>query len=290
MITVSSCANFNSSLYIFGTHTLAERRQRPPSKKGQDITVFISYAREDTDAAKKLYQDLKDSGLNPWLDKYKLLPGQNWENEIEDAIRKSKYFIPLFSSTSVKKIGHVQNEFRFALDVFKSHPPGMIFYIPVRLDECEIPYKELSVIHRADLFPIKNNYTWKEGVRQIIEAMKVQEQKQDETTAEDNAEYRSENGRKAKGKDMAPAGAHTPHIADNKTIQTNKDTPVQITLTGTGDIVKFFVGTTATTWYSNCCGTTSNNLIYTPNIRFMGQITLLTKLRIVMEQIAVLLQ
>jgi len=117
-----------------------------PAPKNQENTVFISYAREDFDAAKRLQKDLKDAGLNTWLDKEELLPGQNWENQIENAITKSRYFIPLFSKISVLKLGYVQNEFKFALEVFKRYPSNMIFYLPVRLDDCEIPYKELISI------------------------------------------------------------------------------------------------------------------------------------------------
>jgi hypothetical protein len=34
----------------------------------QNLRVFISYVREDTEAANRLYNDLKLSGLEPWLD------------------------------------------------------------------------------------------------------------------------------------------------------------------------------------------------------------------------------
>jgi hypothetical protein len=61
----------------------------------------IRYAREDSDAAMRLYNGLKNAGLNEWLDKYKIPPGQNWEYEIQDAIEHSRYIIPLFSSISV---------------------------------------------------------------------------------------------------------------------------------------------------------------------------------------------
>jgi hypothetical protein len=37
----------------------------PTPNKSQEKTVFISYAREDFDAAKRLYDDLKSAGLNP---------------------------------------------------------------------------------------------------------------------------------------------------------------------------------------------------------------------------------
>jgi len=152
---------------------MALEGERPAPNNSQENTVFISYASEDFQQADRLYKDLKHAGLNPWIDKHNLLPGKNWEDEIENAIGQSRYFIPLFSSTSVKKVGVVQTEFRFALDVFKRYPPGMIFYIPVRLDDCKIPYKELKSIHRADLFPISDDNIWKEVVNQILRAIAV---------------------------------------------------------------------------------------------------------------------
>jgi hypothetical protein len=81
--------------------------------------------------------------------------------------------IPLFSKTSVEKIGYVQSEFKFALEVLKRYPPDKIFYIPIRLDECEIPYRELKSIHRADLFPINDDNVWKERVNQILQTMEL---------------------------------------------------------------------------------------------------------------------
>ncbi|MGC1931965.1 MAG: toll/interleukin-1 receptor domain-containing protein, partial [Candidatus Nitrosopolaris sp.] len=100
-------------------------------------TVFLSYAREDSDAAKRLYEDLKNDGLSPWLDKESLLPGQNWEIEIRKAIKNSRYFIALLSSNSVDKRGFVQKEFKFALEVLDEVPESQIFVIPARLNECK---------------------------------------------------------------------------------------------------------------------------------------------------------
>jgi hypothetical protein len=123
--------------------------------------VFISYAREDSDLAERLYNELKKAGFKPWLDKHNIIAGLDWKEQIMNAIENSRFFLPLFSATSVKKIGYVQNEFKYALEVFKRYPPGIIFYIPVRLDDCDIPYDKLDSIHRADLFPQDK---WKEGV------------------------------------------------------------------------------------------------------------------------------
>jgi hypothetical protein len=57
-------------LLLFHTHgILALEGEGPEPNKSQGNTVFIGYAREDSDAAKRLRKDLKDAGLNPWLNR-----------------------------------------------------------------------------------------------------------------------------------------------------------------------------------------------------------------------------
>ena len=48
-------------------------------------TIFISYANEDSEIAKKLYYDLKKEGFIPWIDFEDLKPGQNWKDAIADS-------------------------------------------------------------------------------------------------------------------------------------------------------------------------------------------------------------
>ena len=57
--------------------------------------VFISYAREDWETAKRLYDDLSRAGVRPWLDSEELLPGQNWISAIDRAIRESSAILIL---------------------------------------------------------------------------------------------------------------------------------------------------------------------------------------------------
>jgi tetratricopeptide (TPR) repeat protein len=140
----------------------------PTPKQGQEKTVFISYAREDFDAAKELYKDLKNAGLTPWLDKESLLPGEEWDFEIRKAIKKSTFFLVVLSSNSVDKRGYVQKEFKFGLEVLDEVPESQIFVIPVRLNECNVPYEKLRKYHYVDLFP-----DWEEGVRRILQSTGV---------------------------------------------------------------------------------------------------------------------
>ncbi|HKI07632.1 MAG TPA: TIR domain-containing protein [Nitrososphaeraceae archaeon] len=135
----------------------------------QKTKIFISYSREDYNAAQRLYKELSKSGINPWLDKQSLLPGQNWQNEIRKAITDSNYFIPLFSSNAVKNRGFWRREeLEFASKVLAEIPKSEIYVIPVRLDECEIPLKKFREYHYVDLFP-----NWREGLKKLLQSSEI---------------------------------------------------------------------------------------------------------------------
>ncbi len=134
---------------------------------GKNVKIFISYAREDYETAKKLYNDLKTAGAEPWMDKIDILPGQWWKTEISSAIRNCQYFLLLLSSTSVSKQGFVHKEMRIALEVLESLPQSEIFLIPVRTDECRPPNEMLEELQWVDLFPF-----YEEGLEKILRAVK----------------------------------------------------------------------------------------------------------------------
>jgi hypothetical protein len=119
--------------------------------------IFISYGREDLKTAKRLYNDLKGVGLNPWIDDVDLKPGQNWRQTINRAIKESRYLLTLLSSESLSKRGYVQKELKTALAVLEEFPPDDIFVIPVRIDECKPVDEQLEGLHWVDLFPSYND-------------------------------------------------------------------------------------------------------------------------------------
>lgn len=132
--------------------------------------VFISYAREDVEHARRVHEALKNAGANPWLDEVDLLPGQDWRNAITTAISESRYFIALISSKSVGKRGFVQKEFKQALDVLDEFPESDVFLIPARVDDAEPSYAKLKKLHRVDLFP-----DWNSGIAKILLTMELRE-------------------------------------------------------------------------------------------------------------------
>lgn len=114
--------------------------------------VFISYAHEDLETARRLYRDLKNRGADPWLDQADLLPGQDWEREIRRSIKESSHVLVLISQHSVNKRGFVQKEVRQALEVLEEISPDQIFIIPCRLDDSKSTHERLTKLHWVDLF------------------------------------------------------------------------------------------------------------------------------------------
>ncbi len=52
------------------------------------LKVFLCHAHADRDPVRTLYNRLTKDGVDAWLDKEKLLPGQDWEYEIRKAVRE----------------------------------------------------------------------------------------------------------------------------------------------------------------------------------------------------------
>jgi len=78
-------------------------------------------------------------GVDPWLDEEKLLPGDDWDARIREAVRASDVVLVALSRASISREGYIQKELRQALDVADEKPEGTIFLIPIRLEECAVP-------------------------------------------------------------------------------------------------------------------------------------------------------
>lgn len=125
--------------------------------------VFVAYAVEDLRFARRLCVALTRAGCSPWLDKDKLLPGQNWPRAIERAIEISDAFVACFSPRSIAKRGQFQSELRYALDCARRLPLDDPFLIPVRLEPCAVPRRIAEQVQYVDLFP-----NWDRGVKRLL--------------------------------------------------------------------------------------------------------------------------
>ena len=131
--------------------------------------VFIAYVQEDLMFAKKLYCAFERCGFRPWLDKKRLMPGQNWPRAIETAIQTSDFFVACFSRRAISKRGSFHSELRFALFCAAKVPLDEIFLIPLRLDDCMVPNRISKQIQYLDLFP-----DWEAGMCRLVAVIKAQ--------------------------------------------------------------------------------------------------------------------
>ncbi|MCI0609601.1 MAG: SUMF1/EgtB/PvdO family nonheme iron enzyme [Anaerolineae bacterium] len=100
---------------------------------------------------RELYRYLLRRRIKPWFDEIDLVGGQDWQAEIPKALATSDAIIICLTKNSVDKEGYIQKEIKFALDKALEMPEGRIFLIPVRFEECDVPFS-LSRYQWVDLF------------------------------------------------------------------------------------------------------------------------------------------
>lgn len=99
-------------------------------------TIFISYMREDADAARRLRDAIAALGGDVWLDDRRLRPGDAWEHEILSKIRRTiRLFVAVISAnTEREEEGYVFREWMEAVERARSIPRRR-FIVPVIVDD-----------------------------------------------------------------------------------------------------------------------------------------------------------
>ncbi|MFD6222232.1 toll/interleukin-1 receptor domain-containing protein [Nocardia asteroides] len=99
-------------------------------------TIFISYMREDADAARRVCDAITNLGGDVWFDERRISPGDAWEHEVLSRIRRSvRLFVPIISAnTEHADEGYVFREWYEAADRARSIPSRR-FIVPVIIDD-----------------------------------------------------------------------------------------------------------------------------------------------------------
>jgi tetratricopeptide (TPR) repeat protein len=135
---------------VFAVPVMQTHNHMSESEPKRPLKVFLCHARSDQSGVHKLYTRLVKDGVDVWLDKEKLLPGQDWESEIRKAVREADVVVVCLSK-QFNQAGFRQKEVRLALDTAMEKPEGEIFIIPARLEECDT-LESLRKLHWVDLF------------------------------------------------------------------------------------------------------------------------------------------
>jgi hypothetical protein len=132
--------------------------------------VFISYIREASDLVDRLTADLRQRGVQPWLDRDHIPPGQRWRDVIRDAIRGGNLFLACFSSDyATRDSTYMNEELTVAIEELRQRPANRSWFIPVSLDGSHIPSRAIGAgetIH--DLQCVNLAEGWAAGVERIV--------------------------------------------------------------------------------------------------------------------------
>jgi ActR/RegA family two-component response regulator len=136
--------------------------------------VFLSYARDDSEAVKLLYDRLLATGLIPWMDTKRIDGGRPWRLAINKAIRESDFFVLCLSENSIERRGVLRDEIEIALEKWRGMLRNDIYIIQVRIEECEIPDDDrLQELQWIDMFD-ENGFQLKDkGYHQLIDAIRT---------------------------------------------------------------------------------------------------------------------
>jgi adenylate cyclase len=95
--------------------------------------IFVSYSRADDAIARQIIEGLRASNLVLWVDQDDILPGQRWDQAIEQALEQCSDVLVLLSSRSAVS-DVVLDEINYALERKKR-------VLPVVIESCNIPLR-----------------------------------------------------------------------------------------------------------------------------------------------------
>src|SRR5476649_847278 len=98
--------------------------------------IFLIYAHEDTDAARRIADALRSHGIEVWFDQAELRGGDTWDQKIKRQIRECALFMPLISATTQERgEGYFRREWNLGVERTRDMAAGVSFIVPIVIDE-----------------------------------------------------------------------------------------------------------------------------------------------------------
>ena len=86
-----------------------------PAEEKLQGAVFLSYASQDIDAAKRIRDALQAGGVEVWFDQTTLRGGDVWDTKIRRQIHECTLFVPVISRhTQERAEGYFRREWNLA--------------------------------------------------------------------------------------------------------------------------------------------------------------------------------
>jgi tetratricopeptide (TPR) repeat protein len=97
--------------------------------------VFLSYASQDAEAARRICEALRTAGVEVWFDQSELVGGDAWDQKIRKQIRECALFVPILSQTTQgRREAYFRLEWKLADERTHLMAKGTPFLLPVTID------------------------------------------------------------------------------------------------------------------------------------------------------------
>jgi hypothetical protein len=98
--------------------------------------IFLSYASQDAEFARRIADALRAAGLDVWLDQNELRGGDAWDASIRKRIKDCTLFVPIISkNTESRSEGYFRLEWKLAIDRSHLMSDDQTFLMPVVIDD-----------------------------------------------------------------------------------------------------------------------------------------------------------
>jgi TolB-like protein/tetratricopeptide (TPR) repeat protein len=100
--------------------------------------VFLSYAKQDAEAALKICEALRAAGVEVWFDQSELRGGDAWDAAIRRQIKTCALMVPVISAnTQGREEGYFRLEWKLAIDRSHLMSHDRPFLVPVVIDQTQ---------------------------------------------------------------------------------------------------------------------------------------------------------
>jgi TolB-like protein/Tfp pilus assembly protein PilF len=109
--------------------------ESPKAASAPKGAVFVSYASQDAEAAKRICDALRSADVEVWFDQSELRGGDAWDRQIRKQIRDCRLFIAIVSSqTESRDEGYFRREWKLAVERTSDLSADVPFLLPVVID------------------------------------------------------------------------------------------------------------------------------------------------------------
>jgi TolB-like protein/Flp pilus assembly protein TadD len=98
--------------------------------------IFLSYASQDAEAAKRIADALRAAGVEVWFDQNELVGGDAWDAKIRGQIASCALFLPIISANTQARLeGYFRREWKQAAARTQDMADEKTFLLPVVIDD-----------------------------------------------------------------------------------------------------------------------------------------------------------